>query len=87
MVNPKIATCRRCNLKHRHVEASGILHCPNPLCPGSGGGWFRSKLDSYCQLPCGRHTVDEKEYQEKGEEYLMEHPDCTPPHLVQKLWN
>ncbi len=58
--------CQSCGLKHPHVECIGIWHCPNALCLGSGGAWFRSKLDSYLEYDTMTHTVDEIEWLEKG---------------------
>ena len=66
--NPKMYTCGSCGLYHKKVECSGIYHCPNALCKGCGGGWFRQRLKSYeeCNDGSGCHTVDEKEWLIKG---------------------
>lgn len=34
-------TCHYCELTHPHVEAGGVYHCPNPLCPGCGAAYWR----------------------------------------------
>lgn len=62
----KSFTCFYCDITHDKVECEGMLHCPNALCPGPGGGWFRYTLDSYEEVENMRHTVDEKEWHEKG---------------------
>lgn len=61
--------CQSCHIVHKQVECIGIFHCPNALCRGSGGAWFRHKLDSYKETHSGMHTVDEEEYFLKGTEY------------------
>lgn len=63
-------TCQSCGLKHPKVECSGIQHCPNPLCRGSGGAWFRTTLDSYEELKDGRHMVNNEEWLMKGTAYI-----------------
>lgn len=66
--NPKSYTCFSCGLLHQKVECQGIWYCPNALCMGCGGGWFRNKLNSYkeCNDGSGCHTVDEDEWLKKG---------------------
>ncbi len=67
MINPKTHTCFSCGLKHYKVECQGIWHCPNALCKGSGGGWFRRTLKSYKEIDDNqKHTVDEQEWRFKG---------------------
>lgn len=61
-----IETCQSCKIIHPEVECIGIYHCPNALCSGCGGAWFREKLDSYKQINEMEHTVCEKEWLEKG---------------------
>lgn len=62
-------TCFSCEIEHPSVEAQGIWYCPNALCRGSGGAWFRSNLDSYKDNGDGYHSVDEKEWLRKGKKY------------------
>lgn len=64
----EIETCFSCGLQHCKVEGGGIWHCPNALCMGCGGGWFRLTLDSYkeCIDTSMWHTVDEDEWLAKG---------------------
>lgn len=64
--------CFSCGIKHKGVECIGIFHCPNALCLGCGGGWFRQRLDSYEDSEDGYHTVDEGEWLEKGRTYNKE---------------
>lgn len=64
--NRESYTCGSCKLYHPNVEARGIWHCPNALCRGCGGAWFRRTLDSYRELENETHTVDENEWLEKG---------------------
>ena len=61
--------CFSCELDHPKVEASGIWYCPNALCMGTGGAWFRAKLDSYRETENYTHTVDECEWLTKGKTY------------------
>ncbi len=68
----EIETCFSCKLKHPSVEATGIWHCPNALCRGCGAAWFRRTLDSYKDEMDGTHTVDDKEWIEKGRIYNKE---------------
>lgn len=72
--NPKMYTCFSCGLFHEKVECQGIWHCPNALCLGCGGGWFRRTLDSYkeCDDRSGMHTVDKTEWLKKGMYYNFE---------------
>jgi hypothetical protein len=66
--------CFYCDLIHPKIEASGIWYCPNALCEGPGGAYFRSTLDSYQELEDEfGHTVDEDEYLTKGRAYNKEH--------------
>jgi hypothetical protein len=62
----KSLTCFYCGIYHPHVEAQGMLYCPNALCSGPGGSWFRSKLDSYEEINSSEHTVKEDEWLKKG---------------------
>jgi len=39
--------CCYCHLEDKMVEAGGVFFCPNPLCMGPGGAWFRHGLDSF----------------------------------------
>jgi hypothetical protein len=64
-------TCYYCHLRHEKVEASGVYHCPNPLCSGPGGGYFRSKLKSYTEVENDRHTVDHEEWLNAAVEYML----------------
>jgi len=64
--NPKSYTCFSCRLLHARVECEGIWHCPNALCTGCGGAWFRQTLDSYKECSSATHTVDEDEWLPKG---------------------
>jgi hypothetical protein len=63
-----VTKCFACNLPSKKLEASGIWYCPNALCKGTGGVWFRYKLDSYIEDSEG-HTIDENEWYEKGKVY------------------
>jgi hypothetical protein len=63
-------TCFSCGYTHEKVECDGILHCPNALCLGAGGAWFRNSLYGYEDDEFGLfHTVDEEEWLRKGREY------------------
>ena len=62
-------TCFSCGILHPKVEAQGIWYCPNALCCGCGGGWFRKKLISYKENSDNTHCVDENEWLIKGIEY------------------
>lgn len=58
----KIETCNFCGLEHNMVEDSGISHCPNRACTGSGAAWFRKSLKSYKENPLDKtHTIDPDE--------------------------
>lgn len=59
-------TCGSCGITHKSVECSGIWHCPNALCLGSGGGYFRITLKSYKDNHDGTHSVDRIEWRMKG---------------------
>ena len=76
-MNPvEIETCQSCGITHKSVECIGIIYCPNALCMGSGGGWFRSKLASLNVIPGTadmEHTVDEEEWLRKGIEHNKAH--------------
>lgn len=63
----KSHTCFFCGLYGERVEAGGIYFCPNPICPGPGGAWFRRKCKSYQEEEGGRHSVDTRELAEVGE--------------------
>ena len=54
--------CYYCGLRHASVEAGGVWACPNPLCRGPGGTWFRVQLKSYKDQDSGKHVVDEREW-------------------------
>ena len=73
--NPDGDTCRSCGFFDEKVECQGIWHCPNALCIGCGGGWFRRTLDSYKEFDDGSrdHTVDHNEWLHKGIIYNSEH--------------
>jgi hypothetical protein len=59
----KLYTCYYCGLHHKEVEAGGIYSCPNVLCWGPGGAWFRSECKSYKEDADGnKHTVDHEEW-------------------------
>lgn len=71
MTSRDMYTCGSCGYKDKQVECAGMFHCPNALCTGAGGAWFRATLKSYKDIDgnmygCGRHTVDELEYLIKG---------------------
>jgi hypothetical protein len=66
-------TCFSCGYTHEKVECQGMFYCPNALCLGAGGAWFRATLDSYEDDPVEAfHTVDEEEWLRKGREYNKE---------------
>ena len=69
-MNENTYTCFYCHITHDQVECQGIWYCPNALCTGPGGAWFRGTLKSYMEVPNGRHTVDEKEWLKKGTAYM-----------------
>lgn len=71
----KTYTCFSCGLFHEKVEAQGIWYCPNALCMGCGGGWFRQTLKSYKELDDASrdHTVDHDEWLKKGIIHNREH--------------
>ena len=66
--------CCYCHLEDKLVEAGGVFYCPNPLCMGPGGAWFRSGLDSFRLVDGGRHSVETDEWENKGNDYLKDHP-------------
>ncbi len=67
-------TCFSCGYEHEKVEAQGMWHCPNALCMGVGGVWFRYNLNSYKEISSSNeHTVDEDEWLAKGILYNIEH--------------
>lgn len=68
-MNADSSKCFSCGLLHPQVEAQGMWYCPNALCQGSGGAWFRAKLDSYRENDNYTHTVDEVEWLAKGKEH------------------
>ena len=68
-MNADSSKCFSCGLLHPQVEAQGMWYCPNALCQGSGGAWFRAKLDSYRENDNYTHTVDEMEWLAKGKEH------------------
>lgn len=63
-------TCNGCGLTHRLVEC--LCYCPNPLCSGSGGTWFRLTLPSYQETSPSRHSVDPAEWLERGLAHALE---------------
>lgn len=65
-------TCYYCHLRHDQVEAGGVWYCPNPLCTGPGGAYFRSKLKSYKEVEDNRHTVDPDEWLQTALAVLQE---------------
>ncbi len=65
----KTHECCSCGLKHQKVECQGMWYCPNALCSGPGGAWFRKTLKSYRDILNSRHTVDPYELKKKGEKY------------------
>lgn len=64
--------CFSCKLIHPEVEARGIWFCPNALCRGVGAVWFRATLDSFKENENFTHTIDEKEWLEKGRKHNAE---------------
>lgn len=68
-------TCFSCGLFHEKLEAQGIWYCPNALCMGCGGAWFRNTLDSYreCNDGSDSYTIDPSEWLDKGIIYNHEH--------------
>lgn len=68
-------TCQSCGLKDNNVECRGIFHCPNPRCRGSGGAWFRSKLQSFKIVDNQQHEVDEVEWGYAADLYISTHPE------------
>jgi len=71
--NKKSYTCFSCGIFHPNVEAEGIWYCPNALCQGCGGAWFRLKLKSCKENSDGTHCVDENEWIIKGIQYNKIH--------------
>lgn len=80
-----IYDCFYCGLLNEKVETGGIYYCPNPHCPGPGGAWFRSTLDSYKELDDGSHTVDGDEWKEKADKYLREQGRVVEPITDEEL--
>jgi len=74
--NDRHLVCGACGLYHRAVEAGGIWHCPNPLCPGPGAAYFRSKLDSFRKVENFKHEVDIEEWIPKAEARVKEIDDA-----------
>lgn len=72
----KAITCYYCGLYDERVEAGGVWYCPNPICQGPGGAWFRRQLKSYREVEGGRHTVDTEELIDAGERHLEELNEC-----------
>lgn len=68
-----IYTCWYCGLHHTKVEAGGVYYCPNPLCTGPGGAWFRATLKSF-KDEGQRHSVDPVEWLERGLAVPVEDP-------------
>jgi len=69
-VNCICEKCGFCKIKHKKVEAGGLWYCPNALCNGPGGQWFRRTLSSYEEDEYeSTHIVDEKEWKIKGQKY------------------
>lgn len=68
-----IYTCWYCGLHHTKVEASGVWYCPNPLCTGPGGAWFRTTLKSF-KDEGQQHSVDPVEWLEQGLAVPVEDP-------------
>ena len=69
---PSAETCHYCGLTDDRVEAGGVYHCPNPICPGCGAAYWRKELcKSYKDLPNGNHTVDSEELAAIGD-WLLE---------------
>lgn len=58
---PLVETCRGCDLTHKHVEASGIWSCPNPLCTATGAYWIREKIGVTEPNEGGGHTIPDVE--------------------------
>ena len=67
--------CCYCHLEDKLVEAGGVFYCPNPLCVGPGGAWFRCDLGSFRPVDGGRHSVETDEWEDKGNAYLKERPE------------
>lgn len=55
-------TCYYCKVEHKQVEAGGVWYCPNPVCPGPGGHYLRSNLESYKDSDFTHYTIDTAEY-------------------------
>ena len=66
--------CCYCKLEEKSVEAGGIFYCPNPLCSGPGGHWFRRTLDSYALVDIDKHKIDQDEWEKKANEFLAARP-------------
>jgi len=72
-VNGEVYKCYYCGIKYlEKVECCGVNYCPNPLCTGPGGAWFRVNLKSCKETSKSpeRHTVDHEEWLQKGLEYI-----------------
>ena len=67
--------CCYCRIEDKTVEAGGIWYCPNPLCSGPGGHWFRCDLDSYALIDIDKHTVNQEEWEARANEYLSARPE------------
>ena len=68
--------CRWCGIWHRHVEAGGWWHCPNPTCLSPGAAYWRHQMPSYLEIEKStKHTVDPSDQIAAGEKKMTEHPD------------
>lgn len=56
-----MSKCFSCGIESNKLEASGMWHCPNPRCTGSGAAWFRRNLKSFKEVGAFNHTVDPNE--------------------------
>jgi hypothetical protein len=72
----KHQTCHYCGLRHYKVEAGGIYHCPNRLCPGCGAARSREKmrLKSFKECEGNKYTLDPEELIH----YVANHPHEDP---------
>lgn len=89
----KHQTCHYCGLSHYKVEAGGIYHCPNRLCPGCGAATTREKmkLKSFKNVEDGRYTLDPEElihyvanHPHKDPEVHAKEKECVPKWLTRE---
>lgn len=77
--------CRWCGIGHKHVEAAGWWHCPNPTCSSPGASHWRRKMPSCVDINEHRHTVNPEDVIAAGLERLMELERNADPELQRAI--